>query len=295
MMFAVPLPAFNPELISFEIAGADFAVRWYALSYVAGFLIAWRWFISMMERPGLWPDAPPMDRAAADRLLTWIIIGAILGGRFGYALFYNPAHYLEYPLEVFAVWRGGMSFHGGLAGLIAATIIFCRLNRAPIASVGDAISVVAMPGLFLGRIANFINGELWGEPSQLPWAVIYPQGLASVCPDGWAGVCSRHPSQIYEALLEGALLCAVFAWLAYRRNAFKIPGQVMGLFFAGYGAARTVAELFRVSDSQMKSAGNPEGYAIQFGDWGLSMGQTLSLPMIALGIGIFIWSRSAKK
>ncbi len=291
MILAVPLPAFNPEIISFEIAGGNFAVRWYALSYIAGFLIAWRWFISMMEQPGLWPGEPPMGRAAADRLLTWIIIGAILGGRTGYVLFYNPLHYLDNPLGIFAVWRGGMSFHGGLAGLIAATVIFCRLNRLPVASVGDAISVTAMPGLFLGRIANFINGELWGEPSRLPWAVIYPQGPASFCPDGWTGVCSRHPSQIYEALLEGAFLCAVFAWLAYRRNAFKVPGQVTGLFFAGYGGARTLAELFRVSDSQMKSIDNPEGYAIQFADWGLSMGQTLSLPMIALGTGIFIWSR----
>ena len=292
MIFAIPLPAFNPELVSFQVFGLNLAIRWYALAYIAGFIVAWRWFIALMERKSLWANEPPMDRLASDSLLTWIIIGAILGGRFGYVLFYNPSYYMANPLDAFAVWQGGMSFHGGLTGLIVATVIFCRLNSASIASVGDAISLVAMPGLFFGRIANFINGELWGEPSRLPWAVIYPSGPASVCPETWVGVCSRHPSQLYEAILEGALLCAIFAYLAYKKNAFKIPGQVLGLFFAGYGTARVVVELFRVSDPQMRSLDNPEGHVIELAGFGLSMGQVLSVPMILLGIAVFIWARS---
>lgn len=291
MNFLLPLPAFNPELLAIDIAGVRFAVRWYALSYIAGFLIAWRWFVSMIEQPELWKSQPPMDRKLSDQLLTYIVIGVIIGGRLGYVLFYNPVYFFQNPLEIIAIWQGGMSFHGGFMGLIVAVVLFCLVHRLPTLNVGDAIAVVAMPGLFFGRIANFINGELWGEPSRLPWAVIYPNGPAAICPADWVGVCSRHPSQIYEAILEGALLCLIFAYLAYKRQAFFVPGQIIGLFFIGYGIARVVSEQFRVADIQMISSDNPKGHIIQFAEWGLSMGQTLSLPMIVLGGGIFIWAR----
>ena len=291
MMFAVFLPAFDPELISFEIAGFPLALRWYALSYVAGFLVAWVWFIAMMKRRDLWPGEPPMDKESADRLLTWVIIGAVLGGRIGYALFYQPQHYLQNPLEIFAVWQGGMSFHGGFTGLVLATIAFCRVSGAPVVSVGDAVAVCATPGLVFGRVANFINGELWGEPSRLPWAVVFPDGPAAYCPLDWSGVCSRHPSQLYEAILEGVLLCGLLAWLAYRRNWFHVPGQTFGLFFAGYGAARIFAELFRVPDAQLMTADNPAGYAVSLGSFGLSMGQALSIPMVLIGVTVIILAR----
>ncbi|MCY3879416.1 MAG: prolipoprotein diacylglyceryl transferase [Rhodobacteraceae bacterium] len=295
MIFAIPLPVFNPELLSFEIAGVDFAIRWYALAYIAGFLVAWRWFISLMARPDLWPVAPPLDREAADRLLTWVIIGAIAGGRLGYVLFYQQGYYQQNPVEIFALWQGGMSFHGGLAGLVTAAVLFCLSQRASVAAVGDAIALTATPGLFLGRIANFINGELWGEPTQLPWAVIYPLGPASICPDHWLHACSRHPSQLYEALLEGALLCLVLAWLVYRRDGLKTPGQTTGLFFVGYGTARIVVEFFRVADSHLISPDNPDGYVITLAGGGLTMGQTLSLPMILLGSGVVIWARRRRR
>ncbi len=291
MIFAIPLPVFNPEIFSTEIFGIRFALHWYALSYIAGFLVARFWFVSLIERPQLWAGVPPMDRNAADQLLTWIIIGAIVGGRAGYVVFYNPLHYVDNPLEALAIWRGGMSFHGGLAGLVVATMLFCKRCHCSILRVGDAISVTAMPGLFLGRIANFINGELWGTPTNVPWAVIYPYGPASHCPETWTGVCSRHPSQLYEALLEGALLCVIFAYLAYRRGAFRIPGQLLGLFFAGYGTVRIFVEQFRHADATIRTVDNPHGYVVEIGDWGLSMGQFLSLPMVLLGIGMFLWAR----
>lgn len=289
---AIPLPVINPEIISVDIAGFNFAIHWYAISYIAGFLVAWGWFNSMMQTPQIWAQKAPMIKADGDRLLTWIIIGVIIGGRLGYVIFYNPLYFFNNPLEIPAIWQGGMSFHGGFAGLIAAVVIFCRLNNAPIASVGDAISVVSLPGLMFGRIANFVNAELWGEPSNLPWAIIYPQPPASECPIEWVGVCSRHPSQLYEALLEGAILCIIFSWLAYQRGAFKIPGQMIGFFFIGYGCARTFVELFRVADSQLITIDNPHGYIINFADFGLTMGQVLSLPMIIIGIVTLIWART---
>lgn len=293
---AISLPVFNPELFSFDIAGRHFAIHWYAISYVAGFIVAWRWFISLIRRSELWlGNKSPMQIIDADRLLTWIIIGVIIGGRLGYTLFYNPIYYLNNPLEIFAVWQGGMSFHGGFTGLIVAVIIFCRLNRLSIANVGDAISLVCLPGLFFGRVANFVNAELWGEPSQLPWAVIYLEGPASICPPDWTGICSRHPSQLYEAMLEGAVLCAIFAWLVYRKGAFKIPGQLIGLFFIGYGISRSFVELFRVADPQMRTTENPQGYIIQLFDWGLTMGQVLSIPMIFIGVSVLVWSRRKRK
>ncbi len=282
-MFAIPLPVFNPELISFEIAGADFAVRWYALAYIVGFLIAWRWIIALMNRPELWLGAPPLDRYGADRLLTWIIFGAILGGRLGYVFFYHPIYYAENPGEILSIWRGGMSFHGGLAGVAVSAYVLCRIIKAPPGSVGDAMALVALPGLFLGRIANFINGELWGEASRLPWAVIYPYGPASVCPEDWIGICSRHPSQLYEALLEGALLCVVLTWLVYRKQWLKTPWRTVGTFIAGYGFCRIFIERFRVADEQLMSPDNPFGYVIQFAGTGMTMGQALSVPMILLG------------
>ncbi len=285
------LPQFDPVLFAFNVGGFNFALRWYAISYILGFIVAWQWFLMLMRQPKLWPGGnPPMGTELPDRLLTWIIIGVIIGGRLGYALFYNPNHFLRNPLDVLAIWQGGMSFHGGLSGLVAATWLFCRVNGVAVAGVADAISIVALPGLFFGRIANFINNELWGRPSEAPWAVVISSGDGSVCPPDWTAICARHPSQLYEALLEGVILCAILSWLAYRRHWLHLPGQLTGLFFAGYGTARFVVEFFREPDGQFLSADNPGGFVLQFGEWaGLTMGQALSVPMVLIGLTV-IWT-----
>ena len=293
MTLAISLPAINPEIFAFDLGGFTFALRWYAVSYIAGFLIARHWFLAFMRRPELWPEAqPPMNLVQPERLLTWIIIGAVAGGRIGYALIYNPAHYLESPVEVLKIWKGGMSFHGGFIGLIAATYLYCKKEGVPVAGVADTISIVCTPGLFLGRLANFVNMELWGRPSELPWAVVFPHGNAAICPLDWAGPCSRHPSQLYEALLEGLLLGMLLAWLAYGKKWLKTPGLLTGMFFSGYGASRFIVEFFRVPDEQFVSESNPLGHVVRLTESvGATMGQTLSVLMIAIGLAIILTSQ----
>lgn len=176
-----------------------------------------------------------------------------------------------------------MSFHGGFAGVVIASILFCRRERIPLLSMGDLLAVAAPTGLMLGRIANFINAELWGRPTNLPWGVIFPGTAAQTCPEV-VGICARHPSQLYQAALEGLLLALVLLWLAFRRGWFKRPGALMGVFLVGYGIARFVVEFVRQPDVQFVSPGNPIGWAVQAGDFGLTMGQLLSLPMIAAGV-----------
>lgn len=291
MILALPFPPLSPEVFSIEIGGFGFALRWYALAYIAGLLIG-LWLVRRaLARPALWPaGTPPMTPAQAEALLTWVILGVVLGGRLGFVLFYQPEHYLAYPGDIPKVWQGGMAFHGGLAGVVIAVALFCRRHRLPAASVADAITLAAPPGLFLGRIANFINAELWGRPTHLPWGVIFPGEWAQTCPEGWVGPCARHPSQLYEALLEGLVLGTVLLWLAYRRGALKVPGRIAGVFFLGYGLARLAAEQFRQADAQFVTPGNPWGHVIRLGEFGLTMGQILSLPMVAIGIGVLLWS-----
>lgn len=283
----IMLPVLDPEIVSFDIGSFHFALRWYALAYVAGFVVAWRWFVSIMSKPSLWATTPPMNPAQAEKLLTWIVVGVIIGGRLGYVLFYNPGYYAANPLDALAIWQGGMSFHGGFAGLIVATVAYCKLNGIPVSGVADTISIVCTPGLFFGRVANFINSELWGAPSDLPWAVVFPTGPASVCPDYWAGACSRHPSQLYEALLEGAIPCVLMAWLVYKRSWLHSPWRTTGLFFAAYGFARFLVEFVRIPDAQFLSETNQAGHVVRLTeDIGLTMGQTLSLPMILIGLTV---------
>lgn len=289
MLAAITLPSINPEIFSIEMGNFRFALRWYAMAYIVGFLVAWLWVVSLMRRPKLWPEQnPPLRSEEPEKLLSWVIVGVVLGGRLGYALFYNPAYYFGNPLELLMVWRGGMSFHGACIGLVTATYLFCRSSGTPILSVSDVIAVTVTPGLFLGRLANFVNGELWGRPSDVPWAVIISDGPGSFCPSTWTAVCARHPSQLYEAALEGLVLGALLAWLAYRRGWLKTPGLIAGTFFIGYGIARIFVELYRVPDAQFISDDNPAGFAVRLTDSiGLTMGQLLSLPMLAVG-AIFI-------
>jgi len=292
----LPFPDIGPELISIEIGPVTLALRWYALAYIAGLLIAWRMVVGMVRAERLWPaNRPPMAPDQPEQLLTWVVLGVILGGRLGFVLFYQPGYYLAHPLEIPMIWQGGMSFHGGFLGVVLAGLLYCRRNGIPVASAGDAMAVATPPGLLLGRLANFVNGELWGRPSELPWAVVFPDPRAQVCPLDWEGPCARHPSQLYEAGLEGLVLGALMLWLAWRRGALKVPGQMIGVFLAGYGAARTFVEGFREADAQFVTIDNPLGHIVRFGGgpeaWGLSMGQVLSLPMLVLGLAIIAAAR----
>ncbi len=292
MQAVLNFPDLSPELFSISLFGMEFALRWYALAYIVGILIAWRLAVMALRRPVLWRnETPPMKPEQLDDLLTWIIIGVILGGRLGFVLFYQPAYYLSHPADILKVWQGGMAFHGGLLGVIVASYLYSRRHNIPTLSLGDLVAYTVPPGLLLGRLANFINAELWGRPSELPWAVIFPGFAAQDCLGVVAGMCARHPSQLYEAALEGVLLGAVLLWLAYRRGAFRKPGLIMGVFLAGYGASRFVVEFVRQPDAQFISPGNPLGLAWHIGGYGLTMGQILSLPMIALGLWFALRAR----
>ncbi|MCR8826168.1 prolipoprotein diacylglyceryl transferase [Photobacterium sp. TY 1-4] len=267
------------------------ALRWYALAYIVGILAGWRLVVMATRRARLWRnDTPPMTTTQIEDLLTWIIVGVILGGRLGYVLFYQPAYYLANPSQILAIWQGGMSFHGGLLGVVIAAYIYTWRQGIPKTSAADAIALGVPPGLLLGRISNFINAELWGRPTDLPWGVAFPGDAAQYCPDV-VGLCARHPSQLYEALLEGLILGAILLILVWRRDALKFPGRVAGTFFAGYGLSRFVVEFVRQPDAQFISDGNPLGLAWHVGGWGLTMGQILSLPMIALGLWLILRAR----
>jgi phosphatidylglycerol---prolipoprotein diacylglyceryl transferase len=286
-MTGIPFPDISPEIFRISLWGHVFALRWYAVAYIAGILIA-GWLIGRAVRtPHLWPGPPPMTADQAERLMTWIILGIIAGGRMGFVLFYEPGHYLANPLEIPQVWLGGMSFHGGFLGVVIATFLYFRRERIPLLPAADLLAMAAPPGLMLGRIANFINAELWGRPTGLPWGVIFPGEAAQAC-DGVAGLCARHPSQLYEAALEGLILGAVLLWLVWRRGWLRVPGRVLGVFLAGYGLARFAVEFVRQPDAQFASAGNPLGLAWQIGGWGLTMGQALSLPMVLAGLWFLV-------
>jgi phosphatidylglycerol:prolipoprotein diacylglycerol transferase len=290
MPLVVPFPDIDPVLFTIRVFGLELAIRWYALAYIAGLLVGWRYVAGLCRRPALWGGAAPMRPEQADDLLTWMILGVILGGRLGYVLFYQPGYFAANPAEIVAVWHGGMSFHGGLLGVVAGVVGFSLRNRLSILGVGDAVAAAAPIGLFFGRLANFINAELWGRPSTAPWAVVFP-GDGGVCPPDWTHPCARHPSQLYEAALEGLVLFVVLA-LAIRAGALARPGRVFGLFLVGYALARIVVERFRQPDAQFLSAGNPFGHALRLGELGLTMGQLLSLPMLVAGLILLVRARA---
>jgi phosphatidylglycerol:prolipoprotein diacylglycerol transferase len=254
----IPFPVIDPVLISI----GPIAVRWYALAYIVGILLGWLYARAIIRTERFWGGPAPLSVAAFDDFVLWVTLGIILGGRLGYVLFYNPSHFAGHPLETLELWKGGMSFHGGFLGCVVAVVLFARRRRIPILSLGDLTCAAGTIGIFLGRIANFINGELWGRPTDVPWAMVFPSG----------GPQPRHPSQLYEALLEGMVLFVVLALLV-RAGALKRPGFILGAFAFGYGMARSICELFREPDPQL-------GYL-----WGgLTMGMLLSLPLIIAGI-----------
>lgn len=290
MQAAIPFPDISNEIFSIELFGATFALRWYALAYLAGIIAGWRIVLALMRRPRLWPgDRAPVPPERIDDLLTAIILGVILGGRLVYVFVYRPDYYLAHPGDILKVWEGGMAFHGGLLGVVLAGLWFCRRHGVPRLQLADAIALVTPIGLFLGRLANFVNAELWGRPTDLPWGVIFPGDAAQDCPGVAYGDCARHPSQLYEAGLEGLLLGLVL-FVLFRAGALKRPGLLTGVFLIGYGLSRFVVEFVRQADPQFITPANPLGYVVHLGGYGLSMGQLLSLPMIAAGI--WFWRRA---
>lgn len=292
MSNGIPFPDIGPEIFTINLFGLELALRWYAMGYIVGILIGW-WIIRRaISTPKLWRDqAVPMTRTQLEDMVTWIVLGIILGGRLGFVVFYQPAYYLANPGEIIKVWTGGMSFHGGFLGVVLAVWLFSRRHKLPTASIADLLAIATPPALFLVRIANFINNELWGRPTTMPWGVIFPGEAAQNCP-GFASPCARHPSQLYEALLEGILLGAVLWTLAWRRGWLKRPGMLTGLFFLGYGVIRFFVEFFRQADPQFITPDNPWGHTLRFGDgWGLTQGQLLSTPMIVVGLVVLLWAR----
>ncbi|MCK0196678.1 prolipoprotein diacylglyceryl transferase [Ancylobacter sp. 6x-1] len=266
-LFVLPFPSIDPVLIAF----GPFAIRWYALAYIAGLILGWWLAKRLCERDGLWGGKAAIPPEAFDDAVVWIAFGVILGGRIGYVLFYNLDYYLQNPIAALTVWHGGMSFHGGFLGSILAMALFCRRRGLPLLSMLDIAAAVVPIGLFFGRLANFINGELWGRTSDVPWAMVFPTG----------GPLPRHPSQLYEAGLEGLLMFLILM-IAAKRGALARPGLIAGLFVFLYGCARITVEFVREPDPQL-------GYL--YGDW-LTMGMLLSLPMLALGASLMLRARS---
>lgn len=280
----LPFPQIDPVAFSFAAGPINFQLTWYALAYMFGLMGGWFIADRALARPSLWGGTAPMSRAAFTDFVLWITVGVVIGGRLGHVFFYNPS-LLATPLEIFAIWEGGMSFHGGLVGVCAAAFLFARSQNASLRQCADLLALAAPLGLLLGRLANFINAELWGRPTDAPWGVVFP-GNAALCTDGQP--CARHPSQLYEAGLEGLLLGTLLIALAFGTRALLRPGSIAGLFFLGYGIARLFVEHFRQADAQFITPDNPLGQVLALGPIGLSMGQLLSLPMILVGLALIL-------
>ncbi|HTO40560.1 MAG TPA: prolipoprotein diacylglyceryl transferase [Rhizomicrobium sp.] len=299
LLATLPYPDFDPVLV--HIFG-PFSIRWYAISYIAGLMAAW-WYLARASREvDLWKNPPFRGKApaTADQIgdfFVWATLGVIIGGRLGFVLIYGtffcgiwgtspachglPMAYLNDPIEIFAAWKGGMSFHGGLLGVAIALILFARKHKLDTIALADFIATIAPIGLFFGRIANFINGELWGKATDAPWAMVFCteniEKANGYCP---AGLTPRHPSQLYEAALEGVLLLVILQICVRVFRMQERPGLLTGIFLTGYGLARATAELFRDSDT------------VYFG-W-FSVGMSLSLPMWAAA-AYFFWVAFKRK
>ncbi len=259
----IPFPEFDPVALDLGFL----VIRWYALAFIGGLLAGWWYIVWLLRRP---PET--MTAQQAGDFFSWAIVGVILGGRLGFVGFYQPAYFMENPVEILAVWNGGMSFHGGLLGVVAAIILYgIRHNVNPL-TLSDLVGAATPIGLFLGRLANFINGELYGRTTDVPWAFVFPGG----------GDVGRHPSQLYEAALEGLVLFVILLVLARFTGARFRPGLLTGVFLLGYGAARTFVEFFRQPDSYVGEGG--------FLFWDITMGQLLSTPIAVAGVVFIVYA-----
>jgi phosphatidylglycerol:prolipoprotein diacylglycerol transferase len=268
-LLTIAFPVFDPV----AIALGPLVIRWYALAYIGGIVLGWVYARALIRHTRLWGGVSPISLLDFDDFILWVTLGIILGGRTGYVLFYNLDFFVAHPAEILELWKGGMSFHGGFMGCVVAVMAFCWKRGLPILSLGDITCAVGPIGLLLGRLANFINSELWGRPADasVPWAMVFPNG----------GPLPRHPSQIYEAGLEGIVLFSILA-LMIRAGALKRPGLILGAFIFFYALARIAGEFFREPDPQL-------GFL-----WGgLTMGMLLSVPMIV--IGLFLMARALRE
>jgi len=265
---ALQFPDLKPEIV--HIWG-PFGIRWYALAYITGLLGGWSYVRWLVDRA---PFA--MAKQQVDDFVVWATAGVVLGGRLGFVLFYKPGYYLEHPLEALHVWEGGMSFHGGALGVILAIILYSIRHKLSLLAVGDVVCVAQPLGQMFGRLANFVNGELYGRPAgdDVPWAMIFPTDPTQL---------PRHPSQLYEASLEG-LFMLLALHLLWRCEAMRLkPGTLAGLFLAGYGLTRIICEFFREPDSYL-------GFL-----WGgATMGQLLSIPLVIVGASLALWAQNRK-
>ncbi len=266
-VMAIQFPNIDPV----AVALGPVHIRWYALAYLSAFLFGWWYgiYISKLNGEGTRPN-----RQDIDDFIPWAIVGVILGGRLGYVLFYQTPYYMQYPLEALKVWHGGMSFHGGIVGVITVLILFSWRHKVPLLRLCDIFGCAAPLGIFLGRITNFINGELYGRVTDVPWGVVFPGG----------GPLPRHPSQLYQGLLEGLVLFLILLAFLHVRKVRERPGILSAVFLCGYGVFRSLGELFREPDEQI-------GYL--FGDF--SMGQLLSVPVILFGLGVLYFALKDKK
>jgi phosphatidylglycerol:prolipoprotein diacylglycerol transferase len=287
MFGAIPFPNISPEIFSFNVFGFEVALRWYAMGYIVGIALGWQIIKAALKRPHLWRNGAPMQASQLEDLLTYIVVGVIGGGRLGYVFFYKPAEFLANPIDILKIWEGGLSFHGGFLGVVIAVYLFSRRQNVPLSDLADIIAVAATPAVLLVRIANFINAELWGRQTDVPWGVIFPGQAAQACATALEP-CVRHPSQLYEAGLEGLLLGTIMIVLAFHFGALKKSWLLSGLFFMGYGIARFIVEFFRQPDAQFVSVGNELGLAFHINGYGLTMGQTLTLPMIIIGFVVVV-------
>jgi len=267
--FLLPFPAINPTLIQV----GPFAIRWYALAYIAGLIVGWALLRAVLARESLWRGAARPNRESMDDLLAYCAVGVIVGGRLGNVLFYDPSYYFAHPLEIFKLWEGGMAFHGGVIGALIAIALFARREHTSTLTAMDLVALAAPIGLFFGRLANFIKPELWGRPTDVAWAMIFPGS------DGQP----RHPSQIYEALLEGAALFVILSIMA-RLGALRRPGLLTGSFAVLYALARTFCEFYRDPDPRLEDLGH-----------GLTMGMFLSAPLVIIGAGLIGWSLQPRR
>ena len=283
-------PNINETAFSINLLGLHLNVQWYGLSYIAGILLAWFFMAKLVQNKDLWLSCKSIiERSEVDDLITYMIFGIIVGGRLGYCLFYTPGYYFDNPIKIIFIWEGGMSFHGGFFGVLISGILFGVRKKISLLSLGDLIAFASPPGLFFGRIANFINGELWGKPTTPTFGIQFTKGNGQFCPSPHEIPCFRHPSQLYEAFFEGIVLMTIFYYLVFVSKALKKPGLIFGSFLLGYGVIRFTVEFLREPDAFFITNENPYGYVVEFFPGiGMSMGQLLTVPMFVFGLLMII-------